>query len=313
MTKELKPLLVHIDIDSPLKLLDFYKIKNVSYSIAELESFYLTSFERALEFFDAHKAKVSFFVVGNELENSSLIQEVVRKAFQAGHEIENHTYTHPFGLSLLPMSEVAEEISKCNEIVTKITGRTPIGFRSPGYSINTEVINLIRELGFKYDSSGFWSIMNPFLKATHKFIFKNGLKNEGFGHVSARLPHTWYSPSEANWLEMNSSGNFLELPMPRTNLFQLPFYHNFNLWSPNLYSNIASNTIVRPYLVYLFHIIEFMDMQDQLPRALGVHPNLKMPVKEKLARSNKMMINLSKKYTNVSTEVFIESKIVSLN
>lgn len=296
-------LIVHVDVDSPIKLMEFYQIRGIKFDTIDLESFYETSWDRALQFFEKHNVKATFFVVGDELENSAVIKKIVLKAHNAGHEIENHTYSHPFGLATLSDDEIVNEIIKCNEIIKQVTGRPPIGFRSPGYSINSKIINLLEGNGFKYDSSGFWSIMNPILKISHKLIFKNGLKNKGFGYVTRKLGQKPYSPDANNWLlKSNHKRKFWELPLPRTRVLGLPFYNNFNLWTPTLYTNIISKFISKPYIVYLFHIIEFMDLDDSIPHKLKVHPNLKTPLTIKIRRSEKIMTNLLTRYELMKTE-----------
>jgi peptidoglycan-N-acetylglucosamine deacetylase len=273
-----------------------------------LESFYETSWNRALEFFEKHHVKATFFVVGDELENSTVIKNIILKAHRQGHEIENHTYSHPYGLATLTEEAIVDEIDKCNKVIEKITARTPVGFRSPGYSINTNIINILERLGLAYDSSGFWSIMNPVLQCTHKLFFKKGIKNAGFGQVTSKLFQQPYRPDPNNWLASTHSRRFLELPLPRTPFFNLPFYHNFNLWAPALYTNLVSQNINRPFMVYLFHIIEFVDLGDNIPAALAVHPNLKKTVKEKIRFSDRILYNLSGRYEVMTTRSFVENR-----
>ena len=300
-------LVVHVDIDSPIKLMNFYQIKGIKFETKDLEMFYETSLNRALQFFEKHNVKATFFVVGDELESSKVIQKVILKVHEAGHEIENHTYSHPFGLATLSDDNIIYEIKKCSEIIELVTGRTPIGFRSPGYSINSKIINLLQDNGFKYDSSGFWSIMNPILKSSHKLLFKNGLKNEGFGYVTRKLGQKPYTPDTDNWLlRSNNNRKFWELPLPRTGILGLPFYNNFNLWTPSAYANLISKFISKPYIVYLFHIIEFMDLNDSIPHELNVHPNLTIPLNKKIKRAEKIMTNLYTRYKLINTEKLVQ-------
>lgn len=293
-----RKIIFHIDVDSPAKLLDFYQLNNVKFDQADLDFFYETSFNRIFNFLDKLGIKASFFIVGEELNGSERIQNMIKKAHLSGHSIENHSYTHPFGLANLNDEEIAEEITRCNDIIFKITGRRPEGFRAPGYSIDTRIINILRKCGFKYDSSGFWSVMNPILAYGHKYLFKNGLKNEGFGYVSAKLPHELYTPDEKDWqIKSDQNGSFIEIPLPRTKFFGLPFYNNINLWAPAPYSWFIANTIRRHDLVYIFHAIEFVDLSDRIPNELSSHPNIKIPVKDKMLRSEKIVRMLLKRYS----------------
>ena len=301
-------LIIHVDVDSPVKLMNFYRINNVVFDQNNLEVFYKTAWDRALEFFNQRNIKVTFFVVGDELNSSDVIRNIILEAHKGGHEIENHTYSHPLGLANLPEEKMKEEIILCSQIIEKITGVPPIGFRSPGYSINTKIINLLEELNFKYDSSGFWSIMNPTLKISQNILFKNGVNNVGFGVVSRKFLQAPYIPSSSNWLvHSEKTRNFLELPLPRTNIFGFPFYNNFNLWAPSFYSNYISKHLRKDNIVYLFHIIEFMDMTDFIPKELAVHPNTKIPVKEKIHISGKLLSNLTERYEPICTRNFVSS------
>jgi len=305
--KDSRKILIHVDVDSPLKLFDFYKLNGIEYSIEQLEKFYSISWSRALDFFEKLNIKATFFVVGNEFESNQIIRDVILNASNRGHEIENHTYSHPFGLAHLSDDIIKEEVEKCSILIKNLTGKDSIGFRSPGYSINTNVINVLEDLNFKYDSSGFWSVMNPLLSITQRFIFKNGINHADFGGVSMKLPHNKYVPCRDNWLiKTKVKRDFNELTLPRTSLLGLPFYNNFNLWAPFIYSKIVSKSIKRDNIVYLFHIIEFMDMSDDIPKELIIHPNLKIDTYKKMNRAQIILTNLMKRYEFIETRKFIE-------
>lgn len=292
--KSKRKILFHIDVDSPLRLLEFYQANGVKYDQSDLEDFYDTAYKRIFAFLDKLAVKASFFVVGKEIEDSVKIQDIVRKAHSLGHEIENHTYSHPFGLAEMNEEDINSEISKCSEVIRSITGRRPVGFRAPGYSINDQVLNILKNKGFRYDSSCFWSVMIPALKYGKRILLKGNIKNDGFGYVDHRLPHDPY--------EIISG--LIELPIPRTKLTGLPFYNNFNLWAPEIYSSAVSKNIKRMALVYLFHAIEFVDMYDNIPEELSDHPNIKMPLEVKLARSEKIVRELLKRYVPVLSGEF---------
>lgn len=303
-----RKLIISVDVDSPAKLLNFYKIRDVNFDRDKLDSFYEKSWSRALSFFDSFNIKATFFVVGDEIENSEVVKNVVLQAHRAGHEIENHTYSHPFGLASLPEDTIREEIGRCNQIIEKTTGVAPVGFRSPGYSVNSKVINIAADLGLQYDSSGFWSILNPTLRIFHRLLFKNGLSNPDFGFVSSKLRQSPYMPSAEDWLvPAAGTRHFWELPFPRTNALGLPFYNNFNLWAPPAFSTFFSKRIDRPYLMYLFHIIEFMDLSDGVPEELSVHPNVRMSVRNKREMSGRIVSSLLERYEVVRGRQFVGS------
>ena len=56
--------------------------------------------------------------------------ESVKKLFEAGHEIENHSYNHTL-YSKLDENAVCADIEKCNTALENITGKKPTLLRSP--------------------------------------------------------------------------------------------------------------------------------------------------------------------------------------
>src|SRR5712691_5101954 len=73
--------------------------------------------ERVLRTLDKFKIKATFFVVG---ENARRLEDLVRKAFEQGHRIGNHSFTHP-DLTKLGEDQVREEIQKTDDIIAKYT------------------------------------------------------------------------------------------------------------------------------------------------------------------------------------------------
>ncbi len=93
-----KTVLVHVDIDSPATLLKFWG-GGGEFDGDQLDSFYRVAMERALSIFKACGVPATFFCVGSELDRSKQAAGLIRQAFSSGHEIANHTYSHPYGSS----------------------------------------------------------------------------------------------------------------------------------------------------------------------------------------------------------------------
>lgn len=81
--------------------------------------------------------------------------EVVKKIIQAGHEVGNHTWTHP-DLTFLSAADIRYQVLKNDEEVYKIAGYSmkPL-LRCPGGASNQRVRNILFDLGY---SEIFWSI-----------------------------------------------------------------------------------------------------------------------------------------------------------
>lgn len=79
---------------------------------------------------------LTLFVVGSWLDaNPSMASKVL----QAGHELANHTYTHP-SLGQLGPSSVDAEIAKCRDTITRLTGQRVKWFRPSGIDVPTGLI-----------------------------------------------------------------------------------------------------------------------------------------------------------------------------
>jgi peptidoglycan/xylan/chitin deacetylase (PgdA/CDA1 family) len=69
----------------------------------------------------------TFFLCG---ENAVKHPELVRRILAEGHEIGNHTWSHPW-LYLMRRGDIADEIDRTQDALQKITGRRPRLFRPP--------------------------------------------------------------------------------------------------------------------------------------------------------------------------------------
>jgi peptidoglycan/xylan/chitin deacetylase (PgdA/CDA1 family) len=73
-------------------------------------------------------APITVFAVGQWLEQHP---EISGKILSAGHELANHTYTHP-SLGLLGRAAVAQEITKCRDVLVSQSHSTGDYFRPSG-------------------------------------------------------------------------------------------------------------------------------------------------------------------------------------
>ncbi len=234
----------HIDMDSPRKLLEFWGVKNTGYSDVDLDRFYEVSMNRALSLFNGYGIQATFFAVGDELERSSKAKEQIKKAHDNGHEIANHTFSHPFGVTKFDKAELIVEIKKCSDVIAGITGSRPAGFRAPGYDINGPILDILEELSFTYDSSAFWTILNPVWRCYQK-LFCKGSSHGGFGESDFRLPRLPYCPARDNWQKKGLTRDIMEIPLPRTKILNMPFYNNFHLSVNKIYRDMSINMMNR--------------------------------------------------------------------
>ncbi|KAA9015997.1 polysaccharide deacetylase family protein [Niallia endozanthoxylica] len=99
---------------------------------------------QVLDIFLKAKGKATFFVVGEQAEQNP---EIVKRAFDEGHEIGNHTYTH-FKLSQLRQQQCIEEIERNEQLIQSLTGQKPVVFRPPYLDYHQELTAILEEKGY---------------------------------------------------------------------------------------------------------------------------------------------------------------------
>lgn len=94
-----------------------------------------------LNILDKYQAKATFFVVGQRAKSYPALLQMMD---QKGHEIANHTYTHP-NMSKVSSKRLQDEIKKTDEEIYEIIKRKPTLFRPPGGNFNTKVVGAAKE------------------------------------------------------------------------------------------------------------------------------------------------------------------------
>lgn len=89
-----------------------------------------------LETLRNNEVKITFFMVGDWVDK---YPEAVKKIYEEGHEIGNHSNTHPH-VNNLTYEQNLEEIEKCSQKIEQITGEKPTLYRAPYGEYNDTVI-----------------------------------------------------------------------------------------------------------------------------------------------------------------------------
>jgi len=90
-----------------------------------------------------YNVRVTFFVVGNWARK---YPESVRALHEAGHEVMNHSNTHPH-MTALSDAELKKEITECNAAIKSVTGVSPTLMRVPFGEYDNRVISAVRDQG----------------------------------------------------------------------------------------------------------------------------------------------------------------------
>ncbi len=288
-------------MDSPKTLLNYWGLNDIAFEQQQLDHFFKKALDRILTLFDECNIKATFFLIADDIKHSETGRELTLKAHAQGHEIANHTTTHPLKLSTLNNTDIKHEILNCSDLIKSITGESPKGFRAPGYDISNNTIDILEALYFTYDSSAFWSLLNPAFKYYHKFFSNSNVESGGFGQATSQLSRTPYYPNKKNLYATGNPRKLIEIPLPRT-VLGLPFYSNFHLTTPPLIRNYFTRYRHPRFLTYLFHLIEFVDQTDNIPSQLLRHPNLKTPIKIKMKVLKKIILALANDYQTIRSD-----------
>ncbi|MGQ9557400.1 MAG: polysaccharide deacetylase family protein [Desulfurispora sp.] len=98
---------------------------------------------QVLEILARYRARATFFVVGRQVERSPAL---VARIHAAGHEIGNHTFSHPYGFK--SAAHLERELTAAASAIYRVTGRQPVLFRPPGGHISPAQLQAARQLGY---------------------------------------------------------------------------------------------------------------------------------------------------------------------
>ncbi|MFQ5652095.1 MAG: polysaccharide deacetylase family protein [bacterium] len=98
-----------------------------------------------LQVLEKHKVAATFFLIGQHIEaHSELAQQIVG----AGHEVANHTFTHPL-MWRLSDQEMVEEINRTDQLLRRLNGAGPRFLRPPMGLFSRRVLDIVEQTGYK--------------------------------------------------------------------------------------------------------------------------------------------------------------------
>ena len=86
-----------------------------------------------LDILEKYQVRASFFLIGTNINDESA--KSVKRAFDLGCDIENHSKTHSY-MDKMTADEIKDEVAYVNDKVKEITGTTPKFFRPPYIAVN---------------------------------------------------------------------------------------------------------------------------------------------------------------------------------
>jgi peptidoglycan/xylan/chitin deacetylase (PgdA/CDA1 family) len=142
---------------------------------------------RILEMLRRRDVTATFFIPGH---TALAFPNVVRAIHADGHEIGHHGWVHE-NPAELDLAEERVVLEKGFAALDKVVGVVPRGYRSPGADFSENTADLLREYGFRYDSSCSASDFTPYyLRKNDRFSLTEPYV---FGELTdlVELPFFW--------------------------------------------------------------------------------------------------------------------------
>lgn len=98
-----------------------------------------------IEILGKYNVKATFFLVGQWVEK---YPEEVKKLYDNGHEVMNHSQTHPY-FTQCSTDAMMQEIESCNDKIEAITGVRPNLIRFPYGDYNDTCVSVVRSMGME--------------------------------------------------------------------------------------------------------------------------------------------------------------------
>ena len=122
--------------------------------------------------------RATFFILGWIAER---LPGLVREIHSRGHEVASHGYNHELG-SKCSLEGLRSDLILSRELLEDIVGDRIYGYRAPSFSVNNDILKIIEECGYLYDSS--YNSFNMHGRYGHLDLSQNGKR--GIAHQTSK-------------------------------------------------------------------------------------------------------------------------------
>ena len=109
----------------------------------------LDGFDEYISLLEKHDIRATVFAVYNAAIEA---EEKLKKCISKGHRLALHGYDHTAPI-FIKKDDFKDKISYAKQKLEKLFDTEIYGYRAPFFSLDNEHFKLIRDLGFRYDSS----------------------------------------------------------------------------------------------------------------------------------------------------------------
>lgn len=103
--------------------------------------------DKILEVLKENDIKATFFVIGGWINYEPDNVEKLKRIYESGNQIGNHSYIHP-DYKKIDDNKMIEEIEKTNKAINDVVGVTPKYFRFPSGSYSSHAVDVVVKNGY---------------------------------------------------------------------------------------------------------------------------------------------------------------------
>jgi hypothetical protein len=259
-----------------------------------------------LDLLDELRLKITFFIVGKDTESEEN-GKYLRMITNRGHEVGNHSYNHESWLQSYSYEKIEKEIIDAEEAIEEATGQRPRGFRGPGFSWSLDLLKVLEERGYLYDSSTLPTFLGPL--ARMYYFSKSGLSKEEksarkelFGKFSEG-----FRKLKPYYIRLGGEKKIMEIPVTTIPIFRLPFHLSYLIYISNISLTIMKlylNTAIllckltRTPINFLLHPLDIIG-SDKI-KQLAFFPGMNISSKRKVEILREVISKLKMKYNIVN-------------
>jgi peptidoglycan-N-acetylglucosamine deacetylase len=219
---------------------------------------------------DTCSPRATFFVLGWIAER---LPHLVREISHRGHEIASHGYDHRL-CHLCSEQDLRDDLIKSKKLLEDLVGIPTRGYRAPSFSVNFNLLNLLKECGYQYDSS-----YNSF--GGNSRYGKISLNQNGNNEIASAVSDNFYELPVSN-LTMGSK----VYPMGGGGYFRLIPFSLFNR---------GVKGILKKQKTYVFYLHPW-EIDPGQPKVKGVSKQFRFRHYYNLKKTEKRLINLVRSF-----------------
>ena len=270
-----------------------------------------------LDVLDRLKLKITFFIVGQDaaLEKN---KEAFKLLTKRGHEVGNHSFHHEPWIHSYSREQLKREVLDTEELIVKVTGQKPLGFRGPGFTWNPHLFAILVENGYIYDASTFPTYFGPLARLY--YFWTSGLSREEknrrkdlYGSLRDGLrpmkPYFWLLPS---------GEHLLEIPVTTIPVVKVPFHLSYLIYLGR-FSEMMMMVYLNSALLlckltgtspsFLLHPLDFLG-REQVPE-LAFFPGMDLDRERKMRIFHKVIKTLLRHFKLVDMNTYAKTVLMN--